>query len=100
MVGYLPLFRLFCLSFSFYNDFSIAPQVVDEVQNLMRQRTHIFHRLETTETMRAYVAHNMDGNEDVLANLKTMKSEVVAAQELAKEGVNFSRKVGLEKDAS
>ena len=100
MVGYLPLFRLFCLSFSFYNDFSIAPQVVDEVQNLMRQRTHIFHRLETTETMRAHVAHNMDGNEDVLANLKTMKSEVVVAQELAKEGVNFPRKVGLEKDAS
>ena len=66
----------------------------------MRQRTHIFHRLETTETMRAYVAHNMDGNEDVLANLKTTKSEVVAAQELAKEGVNLSRKVGKEKEAS
>ena len=66
----------------------------------MRQRTHIFHRLETTETMRAYVAHNVDENEDFLANLKTTKSEVVTAQELAKEGVSLLRKAEKEKEAS
>ena len=50
--------------------------------------------------MRAYVAHNVDENEDFLANLKTTKSEVVAAQELAKEGVSLLRKAEKEKEAS
>ena len=77
VVGHFPLFRLFCLSLSFYNDFSIVPQVVARVLNLMWQRTHIFHQLEAAETMRAYVVHNVDGIEDLLANLETTKSEVV-----------------------
>ena len=42
--------------------------------------------------MRAYVAYNMDGNEDLLTNLEMMKSEVDATQELAKEGVDLLRK--------
>ena len=58
----------------------------------MRQRTHIFHRLEAIETMRAYVAHNVNENEDLLANLEIVKSETVATQELAKEGVGLLRK--------
>ncbi|WKA13341.1 hypothetical protein VitviT2T_030648 [Vitis vinifera] len=50
--------------------------------------------------MRTCVAHNVDGNEDLLANLKTTKSEVVATQELAEEGVGLLRKVEEEKEAS
>ena len=42
--------------------------------------------------MRAYVAYNMDRNEDLLTNLEMMKSEVDATQELAKEGVDLLRK--------
>ena len=48
--------------------------------------------MEVAETMRAYVAYNMDGNEDLLTNLEMMKSEVDATQELAKEGVDLLRK--------
>ena len=66
----------------------------------MRQRTHLFHRLEAIETMRAYVAHNVDENEDLLANLEIVKSETVAAQELAKEGVGLLRKAEKEKNVS
>lgn len=32
--------------------------------------------------MRAYTAHNMDGNEELLADLEKAKSEVAAAQKL------------------
>ena len=79
VVSRLPIFRLLCLSLSFYNDISVTPQVVTGVQNLMRQRAHLFHRLEAIETMRAYVAHNVDENEDLLANLETTKSEAAVA---------------------
>ena len=37
----------------------------------MRQRVQLFYRLETVKTMRAYIAYNMDGNEDLLASLET-----------------------------
>ena len=92
VVGRLPLFRLFFLSLSFYNDFYVVSQVVVEIQNLMRQHTHLFHPLEVMETMRAYVAHKVNGNEDLLSNLETMKNEAAAAQELVEEGVNLLRK--------
>ena len=42
--------------------------------------------------MRAYVAHNMDSNEDLLDNLETAKSEAATAQVLAEEGVDLLRK--------
>lgn len=66
----------------------------------MRQCAHLFHRLKAIKTMRAYVPHNVDGNEDLLANLETVKSEVAAAQELAQEDVGLLRKVEEEKKAS
>ena len=66
----------------------------------MQQRAHIFHRLEATETMRAYVARNVDKNEDFLANLETTKSEVAAAWELVEESVSLMRKVEEEKETS
>ncbi|RVW33321.1 hypothetical protein CK203_085306 [Vitis vinifera] len=34
-------------------------------------RVQLFYRLETVKTMRAYIAYNMDGNEDLLASLET-----------------------------
>ena len=66
----------------------------------MQQHTHLFHWLEAIETMMAYVAHNVDENEDLLANLEIVKSETVAAQELAKEGVGLLRKAEEEKNVS
>ena len=36
--------------------------------------------------MRAYIAHNMDGNGELLTNLEMAGSEVAATQKLAKEG--------------
>ena len=70
------------------------------VRNLMQQHTHLFHRLEAVESMKAYVAHNMDGNEDLLASLKTTKSEAAAAQKLAEEGVGLLKKIEEEKETS
>ena len=42
--------------------------------------------------MRAYVAHNMDENEDLLANLEKAKSEAAATQKLVEEGVGLLKK--------
>ena len=50
--------------------------------------------------MRAYVAHNMDRNEDLITSLKTVKSEVVAARKLDEEGVCLLRKAKENKEAS
>ena len=50
--------------------------------------------------MRAQIAHNVDENEDLVANLEMMKSEAAAIQELAKESVGLLRKIEEEKDAS
>ena len=49
--------------------------------------------------MRAYIAHNMDGNGELLTNLEMAGSEVVATQKLAKEGACLLRKVEKEKEA-
>lgn len=49
--------------------------------------------------MRAYIAHNMDGSEDLRTNLETMKSEVVAYWKLVEEGTSLLRKVEEEKEA-
>ena len=49
--------------------------------------------------MRAYIAHNMDGSEDLRTNLKNMKSEVVAYWKLVEEGTSLLRKVEEEKEA-
>ena len=64
----------------------------------MQQHTPFFYRLETIETMRPYFAHNMDGNEDLLASLETIKSEAVVAQKLVKEEIGILRKAEEEKE--
>nr|CAN70561.1 hypothetical protein VITISV_031620 [Vitis vinifera] len=63
-------------------------------------QVHIFQRLETLETMRAYIAHNMDGNEEFLPNLEMARSEVADARKLAEEGAYLLRKVDEENKAS
>ena len=70
------------------------------VRNLIWQCAQLFYRLETSKTMRAYVAHNMDGNEDLFANLEMTKNEVIAARKLAEEGVGPLRKAKEEKDVA
>ena len=62
------------------------------VQNLMWQHIHLFYRLEIVETMKAYIAHNMDKNEDLLASLEMTKSEATAAWKFAEEGGGLLRK--------
>ncbi|RVW98875.1 hypothetical protein CK203_033826 [Vitis vinifera] len=47
-------------------------------------QAQFFQQLEATETMRAYISHNMDENEELIANLETTRSEATIAQKLAK----------------
>ncbi|RVX02482.1 hypothetical protein CK203_031198 [Vitis vinifera] len=49
--------------------------------------------------MRAYIAHNMDGNEELLADLEKAKSEVAAAQKLVEE-VMAAKKENVEKEVA
>lgn len=48
--------------------------------------------------MRAFIDHNMDGNEDFLTSLKTTKSEAAATRKLVEEGVSLLRKTKEKKD--
>lgn len=50
--------------------------------------------------MKTYITHNMDENKELLADLEMTRSEVVAAQKLAKEGVCLLRKANEEKEMS
>ena len=43
--------------------------------------------------MKAYIAHNMEGNKDLRARLESTKSEVVATRKLDKEGAELLRRV-------
>ena len=53
--------------------------------------------MEAVETMKAYIAHNMNENEELQVGLETTRSEVIVAQKLAKEGVYLLRKAKEEK---
>ena len=48
--------------------------------------------------MRPYFAHNMDGNENLLASLETTKSEAIVAQKLVKEEIGLLRKTEEENE--
>ena len=50
--------------------------------------------------MRAYIAHNMDENEELQVGLETAKSEATTAWKLVEEGACLLRKVGDDKEAS
>ncbi|KAL6342959.1 hypothetical protein AAG906_016979 [Vitis piasezkii] len=51
--------------------------------------------VEATETMRAYISHSMDGNEELLVSLEMAKSEVDVAQKLVEEGGGPSTRDGF-----
>lgn len=53
------------LVFNFLIIFLLSSQVEAGVQNLMWQRAQLFKCLEVVETMRAYIAHNMDNSEEL-----------------------------------
>lgn len=55
--------------------------------------------MEAIETMRTYIAHNMEENEELLAGLEITRSEVVAPWKLVEEDVCLLRKVEEEKEA-
>lgn len=50
----------------------------------MQQQAHLFQWLEVAETMSAYIAHNMNENEELLADLEMIRSKVTVAWKLAK----------------
>ena len=50
--------------------------------------------------MRAYIAHNMDGSEDLRTRLETIESKVVATWKLAKKRASLLRKAKEEKEAA
>lgn len=62
------------------------------VRNLLQQQAHVFQQLEAVETMKIYIAHNIDGNEDLLASLEIAKSKVVVAHKLVEESVCLLKK--------
>ena len=63
----------------------------------MRQRALIFLWLEVVETMRSYIAYNMDKNKELLVDLETARSEVATARKLAEKGASLLRKIEEEK---
>ena len=74
--------------------------MIVEVWNLMWQWAQLFYRLEAVETLKAYISHNMDDNEELCARLETVKGEATVARKLAGERVGLMRKVEKEKEAA
>ena len=54
----------------------------------MQHRAMLFKRLEATKTMRVYIAHNMDDNEELRAKLKSVEDEFTVARKVVDEGSN------------
>ena len=94
----LPFFVHSALVFGFLIIFLVPSQVIAEVWNLMQQWAQLFYRLEAVETMKAYISHNMDDNDELSAKLETVKGEATVARKLAGEGVGLMRKVEKEKE--
>lgn len=47
------------------------------VQNLMQQHAQLFKWLEVVETIRAYIAHNIDNSEELCAMLESVEDELI-----------------------
>lgn len=58
------------------------------VRNLMRQRALLLKRLEVVETMRAYIAYNIDNSEELCSKLRLVEGELVAARKVIDKGVS------------
>lgn len=61
--------------------------MVASVRNLMRQRALLLKWLEVVETMRAYIAYNIDNSEELRSKLRLVKSELVVARKVIDKGV-------------
>ncbi|RVW27621.1 hypothetical protein CK203_099147 [Vitis vinifera] len=70
----------------------LACPFVTDVQNLMRQRALLFKWLEVVKAMRAYIAHNMNDNEELHAKLKAVEGELAAVGKIIDEGVGLLKK--------
>ncbi|RVW19591.1 hypothetical protein CK203_115948 [Vitis vinifera] len=46
----------------------------------------LFYQLEATKTMRAYIAHDMGGNEELCTRLEVVEGEAVVARNLLMKG--------------
>lgn len=57
------------------------------VRNLMRQRALLLKWLEVVETMRAYIAYNIDNSEELRSKLRLVKGELVVARKVIDKGV-------------
>lgn len=58
----------------------------------MRQRTLLFKRLEVVETMRAYIAHKIDDNEELPAKMEMVEGKLVVTRQIIDEEVGLLRK--------
>ena len=74
--------------------------MVANVCNLMQHRAMLFKRLEATKTMRVYIAHNMDDNEELRAKLKSVEDEFTVARKVVDEGVKLLRKTEKRKETA
>lgn len=61
--------------------------MVASVRNLMRQRALLLKWLEVVETMRAYIAYNIDNSEELRSKLRLVKAELVVARKVIDKGV-------------
>lgn len=66
--------------------------MIADVLNLMRQRALLFKWLEVAETMRAYIAHNIDDNEELQAKMETVEGKLVVTRQIIDEEVELLRK--------
>lgn len=65
----------------------------------MRQNAQLFKQLEAAKTMRAYIAHNMDGKEELQVGLEAADGELAVAQKVIDEGVKLLKKTENVKEA-
>lgn len=67
--------------------------MVSNVCNLMWEGALLFKWLEAAKTKRAYIAHNIDENEELRSKLKSMENEIVGAWKVADEEIGLLRKM-------
>ena len=56
--------------------------------------------MEAVETIRAYIAHNMDSSEELRAKLKSVEGELAAARKIVDEGSTLLRNIENGREAT
>ena len=74
--------------------------MVADVHNLMCRCALLLKQLEATKTMRVYISHNMDDNEELHSKLKSTEGELVTTQKVVDERVRLLRKTKQGKEAA